>query len=66
MSTAPASDLILAVWVGPFPTEMPDGTKLAPGDEYTVPASHLSSGHWQPKQAPVLEAAKSKSEKGES
>lgn len=42
------SDLVKARWVGGYPVELPDGTKLAHGDEHKVPPGELASDHWEP------------------
>jgi hypothetical protein len=46
-----------AVWTGPFDAEIPGIGSVAIGQECEIDEAELSSGHWQPVQAPALPAA---------
>ena len=47
-----------AKWVGPFPTVLPDGTVLVPGDEYDISPEQALSAHWQVVEAKTVPAPK--------
>jgi hypothetical protein len=51
-----ATDLIPAIWQGPYPGELANGQTVAPGSEALVTEHDLRSSHWQRK--PKTRAAK--------
>lgn len=46
------SALILAIWNGPFPCQVPGQGTLQPGDEAYVTEEDLLSTHWIAKEQP--------------
>lgn len=40
------SELTPAIWNGPFPAELPDGSLVYQGEEHPVTAEDLKSSHW--------------------
>ena len=51
-----ASDLIPAIWEGPFPAEVAGMRTLQPGDEHMVTEADLESSHWRRKDEPQAAA----------